>query len=221
VNGHIKRRRLIIKVNASLLTKIRNVGRGLIQSWGTGRMKRELWNREFASGRWDFIETSSGDIIYKFLEKYAQNGSILDLGCGSGNTSCELSESVYCGYLGVDVSDIALSKARQRSLTCGRHRKNIFVRADIATYVPEDQYELILFRESIYYIPPHRIRPTLQRYSTYLKPSGVIIVRSHAKKVAEELIALIGNAFSVVDEFYAEPQSPAVVVFRPQSGDTS
>jgi SAM-dependent methyltransferase len=58
-------------------------------------MKRRLWNREFANGRWNFIENTSGDLIYGYIEKYCRGGSILDLGCGSGNTDCELDGDRY------------------------------------------------------------------------------------------------------------------------------
>src|ERR1700761_5925657 len=91
--------------------KIRNFVRGRVQKWGSAQQKQKLWDEEFANGRWDFIENTSGDVIYQYLEKYCRKGSLLDLGCGSGNTGCELSADAYSEYLGVVISEVALEKA--------------------------------------------------------------------------------------------------------------
>src|SRR6266568_5347303 len=120
-----------------LATKISNMVRGLKQSWGSSRIKQKLWNKEFAGGRWDFIENTPDDFIYPLIKKYSRNGSILDLGCGSGNTGCELNVNSYREYTGVDISDVALEKAKRRSESCQRGKKNRYALSDISAYVPE------------------------------------------------------------------------------------
>src|SRR6185436_19758258 len=95
----------------ALKVKFKNLLRGLKQVWGTARMKQELWDREYAAGKWNHCENTAGDRIYAFVEKYCRNGSILDMGCGSGNTSNELDANRYGDYTGVDVSDVAVQKA--------------------------------------------------------------------------------------------------------------
>src|SRR3989442_5532893 len=134
------------------LTRMKNILRGARQRWGTAQMKAGLWNREFANGSWDLIESTSGDPIYGFIEKYSHGGSILDLGCGSGNTGCELNADKYSSYLGVDISDVALERARQRSKASHRDQKNHYYQSEITSYAPSQKYDVILFRESIYYI---------------------------------------------------------------------
>ena len=196
--------------------KIRNVLRGLRQVWGTSRVKQRLWDKEFAEGRWDFIESTGGDVIYPFIEKYARNGSILDLGCGSGNTGCELNADSYKEYTGVDISDVALEKARFRSKNCQRGEKNRYGRSDISAYIPDAKYDVILFRESIYYIPRTRIKPTLERYSRYLKEGGVLIVRWHDRSVAQDLLKLIRSRFIIIENYSPEPSGPVVLIFRPE-----
>src|SRR5262245_7357764 len=96
-------------------TKIRNVVRGLKQRWGTGEMKRALWNKEFASGHWSNLENTVEDVIYYYLRRYCKDGSLLDLGCGSGNTGCELADNAYRDYTGVDISDVAIEFAQKRA----------------------------------------------------------------------------------------------------------
>src|ERR1700674_5764890 len=91
-----------------LAQRVRNVSRGLLQRYGTESMKRALWNSEFMGGRWNCLDDTSGDCVYPYVEKYARNGSILDLGCGSGNTGIELDVTAYQQYVGVDISDAAI-----------------------------------------------------------------------------------------------------------------
>ena len=69
-------------------------------------------------------------------KKYAQNGNILDLGCGPGNTANELASDVYRSYVGVDISEAALAKAVRRSKENGRQGKNSFVVSDFLAYKP-------------------------------------------------------------------------------------
>lgn len=194
--------------------KLKNVVRGLKQSWGGARTKANLWNKEFAEGRWDFIESTEGDVIYSFVEKYSNKGSILDLGCGSGNTGCELNPDAYDKYTGVDISDVALQKAAQRSAHAGRDKKNRYVQSDIVSYRPTETCDVILFRESIYYVPRIKIKAMLSRYAGFLSKRGVFIIRWHDQKSGEEILRLFGDSFRVVEKSLAPAPAPFVVVFR-------
>src|SRR5262245_22044204 len=73
----------------SIVQKIRNIFRGRIQVWGSHAQKQDLWNSEYAEGRWTHCEDTRQDPVYSFIEKYARKGRILDLGCGAGNTGNE------------------------------------------------------------------------------------------------------------------------------------
>jgi SAM-dependent methyltransferase len=200
------------------VSKLRNVLRGLRQVWGSPRGKQKLWNNEFSEGRWDFIENTANDIVYRFVERHSRRGSILDLGCGSGNTGCELDANSYREYIGVDISDVALEKAKLRSEKCGRSRPNRYVQSDIATYIPDGEYDVILFRESIYYMPRRQIRAALDRYSRCLKEGGVIIVRCHDRRVAQELLKVIRSGFEIVENYWSNASGPVVVILRPEVG---
>lgn len=212
--------RLVRYLPMNPMSRLKNVLRGVTQRWGSSRIKQRIWNEEFASGRWDGIERTPEDIVYPFVEKYGQNGSILDLGCGSGNTSCEINAHSYQTYIGVDISDVALEKARSRSAKCGRNIKNHYAQGDIATYVPDAKHDVILFRESIYYLPKGRIKSTLDRLSVCLKPKGVFIVRTYEGTIAEELAVNVQANFTIVEQTPSS-SSPAVLVFRPQRNGKS
>jgi SAM-dependent methyltransferase len=196
-----------------------------LMSYGPSSIKRRLWDKEFTSTKWDFIDNTEGDCVYENLEKYGRNGSILDLGCGPGNTANELAPSAYQSYVGVDISEAALEKARKRTIVNGRAGKNTFVQGDFVNYDPIEKFDIILFRESMYHVPMGKIKHTLDRLSSYLKEGGVFIVRMYTadkdsggkeKPRPTAMIQIMETEFEVVEKRrYDGERHPHVLVLRP------
>lgn len=199
------------------MQKATNKIRGLVQSWGTSRMRRFLWNHEFASGKWTFTDDTSDDFIYRYLSSYGKGKSILDLGCGSGNTACELQSDDYSHYTGVDVSDVALEKARNRVRLEGRSGHAEYRQGDITSFEPVQEYDVILFRESLPYIPKYRVGNVLARYACWLNPSGVFIVSWCDRAQLEDLLADSRSVFSTVEMHHDENQGSYIEVLRLKS----
>ncbi len=200
--------------------------RGFIASYGPSGVKKRIWDKEFSGTKWDFIDNTTGDCVYPYLEKYAHGGNILDLGCGPGNTANELTADVYQRYVGVDISEAALAKARRRTEENGRVGKNSFVNCDFLAYQPALEFDIILFRESMYHIPYGRVLPILKKYSRNLKSEGVFIVRLYAgdhrpgviKRRVTAKLDLIKREFDIVESRQFDlPALPNVIVFRPRS----
>jgi SAM-dependent methyltransferase len=198
---------------------------GFLTSYGPSSIKKKLWDRDFSSGKWDFIDNTAGDCVYPFLEKYANHGNILDLGCGPGNTANELTSDAYKTYIGVDISAAALEKAVRRTKENGRADKNSFVVSDFLGYAPTQDFDIILFRESLYHVPYGQVKPILDKYSKHLKPDGVFIVRLYAGDERPGVIKprvirkmdLIKNNFDMVEyRRFDTPALPTVLVFRPR-----
>jgi SAM-dependent methyltransferase len=198
---------------------------GFLTSYGPSSIKKKLWDRDFSSGKWDFIDNTAGDCVYPFLEKYANHGDILDLGCGPGNTANELNSAAYKTYVGVDISEAALEKAVRRTKENGRADKNSFVVSDFLGYAPSQDFDIILFRESLYHVPYGQVKPILDKYSKHLKPGGVFIVRLYAGDERPGVIKprvirkmdLIKNNFDMVEyRRFDTPALPTVLVFRPR-----
>ena len=194
--------------------------RGLLKSYGPSTLKKRLWDAEFEGGKWNFIDDTRGDCVYGYLEKYGRQGSILDLGCGPGNTANELVDSAYRTYVGVDISEAALEKGRKRSQANGRGQKNSFAQADFLTYQPTQNFDVILFRESMYHVPIGKIKEMLDRYALNLAPDGVFIVRMNTKggKLGrpKQMADLIASEFDLVERRQHGDSGASVIVVKPR-----
>src|SRR5579862_5856065 len=120
---------------------------GFLASYAPSFVKKRLWDRDFAGGKWDFIDDTAGDCVYAHLEKHTKGGDILDLGCGPGNTANELAADAYRHYIGVDISEVALEKARKRTRQEGREGKNSFVCSDFLGYAPAQDFDVLESRQ--------------------------------------------------------------------------
>jgi SAM-dependent methyltransferase len=209
---------------ATAITKIR----GLIKRYGPSKLKMKLWDQEFSGTHWDFIDDTSGDCVYSHLEKHLHGGSILDLGCGPGNTANELAANAYTNYVGIDISEAALAKARRRTEKDGRSGKNSFACSDFLGYRPTQNFDVILFRESMYHVPLNKVKPILDHFSKYLKDSGVFVVRmsttddkgAHKPRLAA-IVGVMESDFEVVEKKQYGEVGPTVIVFRPKSRTAS
>lgn len=202
-----------------LIRKVRDRSRDRLQTHGTAKAKQRLWDAEFTNGRWDCLDTTADDFVYSRIETTAKGGSVLDLGCGAGSTASELNEEAYRQYVGVDVSQVAIDKAQRRIDGKGLAHKCGFVRGDIATYKPTEQYDAILFRDSLYYIKRSQFKAVLMRYSRWLKQDGCFIVRIwDGKGKLKEIVDTIRQGFDVTDEEWHQKSHAVVLVFRCQAG---
>jgi 2-polyprenyl-3-methyl-5-hydroxy-6-metoxy-1,4-benzoquinol methylase len=198
------------------------MGQSALKSYGPSSLKRILWDKEYSGTKWDFADHTESDCVYSHLERYAAHGSILDLGCGSGNTANELATNAYEKYLGVDISEVCLSKAKKRSTDSGRAAKNQFVRGDLLQFSTSEQFDVILLRESLYHIPMSKIESTLNHYSKNLKDNGVFVVRIKTldtdgtpKARPTAMIGIIEREFDVVENCHYRESGSTVIVFRP------
>lgn len=196
--------------------------RGLIKRYGPSRIKKKLWDQEFSSTHWNFIDDTTGDCVYSHLEKHLRGGSILDLGCGPGNTANELAANAYTTYVGIDISEAALIKARKRTEADGRAGKNSFACSDFLAYQPTQSFDVILFRESMYHVPLAKVKPILDHFSKYLKEDGVFIVRMNTtdgkggqKPRLAAIVDVMEDDFGVVEKKQYD-DGAMVIVFRPR-----
>jgi len=181
--------------------------------WGSSERKKAIWDKEFGSGDWRYLDSTGDDPVYGYLARHCAARTILDLGCGSGNTANELDDSAYSQYLGVDVSEKAIQMAIARSRRNGREAKNRYVCADIERFIPEARYEVLLFRESLFYVPVSRVFHLLERYRQYLTKDGVFVVRMCSREKHRAIVRLIERHYTIL-ESSPRTDSNVILVFR-------
>jgi SAM-dependent methyltransferase len=185
---------------------------------GWSSAKKKVWDAEFSDGAWTYLDPTPGQVVdevYDYLKKYTNGGNILELGCGSGKTGLEMDVKDYEHYRGIDISEVSIMKAKE--LLAGhndRHGKNSFVVEDICAYVPETQYNVILFRESLQYLNRFAIRKALNNCRKYLKENGVIIARICDRQRYQRIIRYILRAFIVLDKYESISTQMIIIVFR-------
>jgi SAM-dependent methyltransferase len=134
-----------------------------------------------------------------------------------------LAAAAYTNYVGVDISEAALTKARRRTEDNGRAGKNSFACSDFLSYRPTQQFNVILFRESMYHVPLGKVKPILDRFSMYLKKDGVFIVRMNItdgkggqKPRLAAIVGVVEAEFDVVEKRQYGELGPSVIVFQPR-----
>lgn len=164
---------------------------------------RVLWEEQYRSGVWDYLDSVSEIahymVIVGYLQHFCANPVILDVGCGHGRLFQLLQPYPFKSYLGVDFSAEAIRRAR--SLATGGAR---FERVDFEEFVPPSRYDVIVFTESIYYSA--RPEEVLHRYMGALTPDGVMIVSMCQNRwqrsiwTALESVAKIVHSTAVTNE---------------------
>lgn len=195
--------------------------RAVLKRWGASAVKRKIWDDEYAAGKWKAIDPQDRrerrDIVYGPVEFHARGGDVLDLGCGTGSTAVEM-EDVYHSYLGVDISPVAIHRAEQ--LIRQDHEKaasTAFVAADIASFLTDRRFDVILYRECLYYFSLAQIKLILARHARYLRPGGVFIVRLHDRQHFQKIVSYISRTYPVIEQLVPSSESTIVLVFRPRS----
>lgn len=190
----------------------------ILKRYGPKKLKQAVWDREYADGKWDTGDTVSArrDLVCEVVDRFLKGGELLDLGCGAGSTSWEIDQK-YRFYWGVDVSELAIKSGQARVLESPELRSKVrFSVDDIQTFVPDQKFTVILFRESIYYIPLANIRGVLLRYSDHLEAGGVFVVRLDDQFKHKGIVQLIEANFLVVERFSRHRGGALVLVFRPR-----
>lgn len=139
--------------------------------------KRKIrWNRQYKKGKWAYLTNSREDLRYqKIIEYIRLYGSkqpvILDLGSGEAILNSKLDPNQYLKYYNVDYSDVSIKIANRKNLV---NAENVV--ADIHTYNPDLNFDIIIFNEAFYYVNNDLKVDVLNRFVDKLKPNGILII---------------------------------------------
>lgn len=143
---------------------------------------QQQWDEEYRSHMWDYLsditEYARYSVVYGYIRKFIADEGILDMGCGAGILYDMLLEGEKSNYTGVDLSEEAVKIASSKT------SKDIFHCADINHYVPHKRYDVIVFNESLQYVP--NTPSKLLEYARHLSPEGVIISSLYSHKNTQD-----------------------------------
>ena len=135
---------------------------------------KEFWNRasnnyDKTEERFEYIHSKSRKNTKKYLDK---NNVVLDYGCGTGTTACEVANAVKEIY-GIDIStkmiEISKGKAAEKNI------ENItFAEGSIFDVeLKKESFDRILAFNMLHTIP--NPKDVVQRIDELLKPNGLFI----------------------------------------------
>jgi trans-aconitate methyltransferase len=99
---------------------------------------------------------------------------VVELGCGEGGLPALLPPGSFCGYHGVDISEVAVSRARVRGMA-----NCTFSAGRLEQWTAEPGMNLIVAEEVLYYLAPADRRALLARSLMALAPGGALIAVVH------------------------------------------
>jgi len=158
----------------------------------------ERWEAQYLRNKWEFMgdldECSRYSTIVGYISYLKPRGAILDVGCGEGILFEKYRPHGYSKYLGIDIAEAALSQVTQK-----QDEKTSFVKADAETFVPTEQFDVVVFNETLYYFDdPFK---AVERYSRSLKKNGILIVSTYtASKRAMSILRGLKTKYSLLDE---------------------
>lgn len=136
---------------------------------------KEFWESRY--GESDAVWSGRVNAVLADVAGPLTPGRALDVGCGEGGDSIWLAERGWT-VTGVDISDLALSRAAAAASAqdCGDRIR--WVGADLATWQPDETYDLVsaCFFQSPIELPRADV---LRRLAGALAPGGRLLVVSH------------------------------------------
>jgi SAM-dependent methyltransferase len=160
----------------------------------------EDWDKEYATGHLKRLENLAEIGHYGVILNYArvlEPRSILDVGCGNGILSPLLNHLSYESYLGVDLSPEAIRMATENH----GNARNRFIVADAESFQSDQDFDLIIFNECLYYLKDPR--GLMVSYKRWLRPGGHILVSMYISPANKEIWHKLEGDFALKDSMVA------------------
>lgn len=180
----------------------------ILTRFGGPVLRRRAFDQKYSDGSWDYFDKDHSFEMVKVVEKYARKGRILDIGCGTGILASMMKPDAFKHYLGIDVSPEAIARAQQ-----SKSEKIHFEISDIQNYKCNDTFDLILFEESLYYVPFFRKR-LLRRCVRWLRSQGLVIVTMADPSRFTGMVKMIRKNFHIIEERHFPNSQRLLLVFR-------
>ena len=182
----------------------------LVTRFGPRKLRSIAFDQKYRSGAWNFVGTNDSDLA-DTVRRYLRNGDLLIMGCGGASVVRELEASGLQSVLGVDLSEEAIRLARRSAPV-----KATFQLADMVTFECPHSYDVILFSESLYYVPGGRQVALLNRLGAHLKSGGAFVVTLAEAKRYQDIIERVRTNFRIIEDHPFPGSTRHLLVFQPR-----
>jgi trans-aconitate methyltransferase len=153
----------------------------------------DKWNDSWSHG-YD-LNTAEEDARYgtllAWMRRNEGEGPLLDVGCGDGLLEEQYRKFSNVPIVAFDYSATAIDQAK------ARHLKGVeFLCADSRTFRPAQEFSLIVFNESLYYVD-HYLQ-LMKDLSLALKPGGIFIVSMHESAITKRIWKNLLRSFTLL-----------------------
>jgi len=139
---------------------------------------RDVLDAQYTRGSWDYLwgaaELPRFSVVVGRCHELNPAARILEIGCGEGILRARMDRSRIARFVGVDLSREAIRRATE----AGSDDSTAFVCADATTYVPDEQFDIVVFNECLeYFDDPIGVA---RRYEASLAEGGAFVVSMFA-----------------------------------------
>ncbi len=100
----------------------------------------------------------------------------MELACGDGSLARAIQDFGWLSYSGLDISSEAISRASSVSGQDIRFRVQ-----DMEGWVPDEDFDLLIIEEALYYLPTSSQDSLLDRAFAAMGPAGTAIIALHSR----------------------------------------
>ncbi len=182
----------------------------LATRFGGSRIRRAAFDEKYRRGDWAF-DRHADDALAEVVQGYLGDGHLLIMGCGGAGVLQALDIDRIGGVLGIDLSPEAIRVARQHAPP-----KVSFEVADMERVSLKQDYRVILFSESIYYVPEGRLIRFLEGLGSHLTPTGVMIATVADPTRYQSVLRIVRDHFIPSEDRVFDRARRCLLVFRPK-----
>ncbi len=212
----MQRRRLSPAYQAS---RLRAFGKRSGPAW----LKARIWDWEFSTGKWDHLEAGvEPNQFYEVVERSLGGGRLLDLACGTGVVRCTVHSELLRRYVGLDISRSAIARARRRTAHLPPLPEGqMLVHGNLTESSVRDRlgagFDLIVFKECIYYIQLEAVPALLRDMTDRLAPDGKMLFQIHDRLRWADHVKAVSSTLHVVEVLPA-PDNRSIVLVTDRGG---
>ncbi len=127
-------------------------------------------------------------LVIDFAKKIKPNGSILDIGCGSGLPITKYLCDKGFAVTGIDYSDKMIEMAKKSSIPAN------FILSDFFDFTTSEKFDGIIAWDSLWHITKSKQESIYPKISNLLKPNGLFLF-THGNVDDEHIDTMMGEQF--------------------------